>query len=363
MAQDTQTDPATHRQGLLVSGAMHVALLAVLAFGFTQAPPFTDATESIPVETITSTQLNEIMQGEKDARPAPEASKPAPPEAAPLPPPRPEPPKEAEPPPPEPPKEAEPPPPEPPKRPEPPKPEPPKPAPPKPAPPPPEPPRRPEPPKPQAAEAPSPPQRPRPEKAEETPRPPERPRPVKTEEPPKPSFKPDDIAKALAKEKAEAKLESKPESMPESKPKPKTAFDPSAISKLIGQTRTAELSPKPAVQGLPNHQAARMSVNLENGLNEWFRDSYKNCWTLPPSNPTGENYVFDVRVTFNSDGSLSGRPVLLNPPHDPEWRTHADSVMRAVMRCNPLRVPAQYAPFFDQWRSKTIHFDPSSAEG
>jgi len=33
--------------------------------------------------------------------------------------------------------------------------------------------------------------------------------------------------------------------------------------------------------------------------------------------------------------------------------------MRAVQKCNPLRVPAQYAPFFDQWRSKTVDFDPS----
>ena len=340
MAQDTQITNDTQRKGLIVSGAMHVALLAVIAFGFTQAPPFTDATESIPVETISASQLNEIMQGEKDAKPAPAPSKPAPPakpapETPPLPPTRPDPPKDAEPPP------------EPPKRPEPPKP----------ASPPPEPPKRPEPPKPPAEEAPSPPQRPRPEKAEETPRPPERPRPVKTEEPPKPAFKPDEIAKALASEKADAKPESKPDS------RPKPAFDPSAISKLIGTTKTAELSPKPPAQGLPNHQAARMSVSLENGLNEWFRDSYKNCWTLPPSNPTGENYVFDVRVSFNPDGSLSGRPVMLNPPHDPEWRAHADSVMRAVMRCNPLRIPAQYAPYFEQWRSKTIHFDPSSAEG
>jgi hypothetical protein len=317
---------------------MHLALLAVLTLGFSHAPTFDDATESVPVETISSSQLNEIMQGEKEAKPAPEPAKPAPP---PKPaPPSPEPPT----------------PPQPPPRPEPPKPDtpppepPPRPAPPKPAPPPPEPPK---PPKPEAEDAPTPPQRPRPEKAEETPRPPERPRPPKPDEPPKPAFRPDDIAKALAKDK------------PDPKPPvaPKSNFDPTAISKLIGQTKTAEATEKPASQGLPNRQSPRMSVSLENGLNEWFRDSYKNCWSLPPSNPSGDNYVFDVRVTFNPDGSLSGRPVMLNPPHDQQWRAHADSVMRAVMRCNPLHIPAQYAPYFDQWRSKTIHFDPSSAEG
>ncbi len=328
----------SQRTGLIVSGAMHLALLAILVLGFS-APRFDDAPESIPVETISASDLNEIMEGEKAAKPSP--AKPAPPpKAAETPPTPPEPP----PPPPKP----EPPPPEPPKRPEPSPPEPPAPEPPKrpePA--------KPEPPKPQAEDAPSPPVKPRPTKVEDTPRPPVR--PPKPEETPKPpdKFSPDQIAKALAKEKAEEKPRPKP-----------PAFDQAAISKLIGQTKTAEAAPNATTQqGLANHHAPRMSVGVENALNEWFRDSYKNCWNLPPSNPAGENYVFDVRVTFKPDGSLAARPVMLNPPHDPEWRAHADSVMRAVMRCNPLHIPTQYAPYFDQWRSKTIHFDPASAEG
>ena len=241
---------------------------------------------------------------------------PPPPEPAPSPPPRPEP--------------AEPPPPEPPQ--------------------PPEPPSRPPPPKPQAEAAPSPPPRPRDVSPEEAPRPPERPRPTRTETAAKPDkFKPDEIAKALAHDKSEEKPR-----------RNAPAYDSATISKLLNQPKTAEAEP---AQGLANRHAAHMSVSMENALNEWFRDSYKNCWNLPPSNPSGENYVFDVRVTFKPDGSLASRPVMLNPPHDPEWRAHADSVMRAVLRCNPLHIPAQYAPYFDQWRSKIVHFDPSSAEG
>jgi colicin import membrane protein len=232
------------------------------------------------------------------------------------------------------------------------------------APPPPEPPKRPEPPKPEPpkppkpeTQAPTPPVRTHVAETHETPpRPPEKPRPAppKPEAPAKPDKSVlDEIAKTLAKEKAEEK------------PHAKTpVYDQTAISKMIGQTRTAENSPQAsAPQGLPNRNAPRMSVSLENGLNEWFRDSYKNCWNLPPSNPAGENYVFNVRVTFNPDGSLATRPEMLNPPHDPEWRAHADSVMRAVQRCNPLHIPAQYAPYFEQWRTKVVHFDPSSAEG
>jgi hypothetical protein len=203
-----------------------------------------------------------------------------------------------------------------------------------------------------AEDAPSPPTRPRPERPAETPRPPERPK--RAEQAAKPDkFRPDEIAKALARDKAQDKPRRNAPS-----------YDPKAIAKLIGQSKVADAEPRAAQQqGLANHHAAHMSVSLENALNEWFRDSYKNCWNLPPTNPAGENYVFDVRVTFNSDGSLAARPVMLNPPHDPQWQAHADSVMRAVLRCNPLHIPAQYAPYFDQWRTKIVHFDPSSADG
>ena len=58
-----------------------------------------------------------------------------------------------------------------------------------------------------------------------------------------------------------------------------------------------------------------------------------------------------------------GQPVLVNPPSDPAWRPHAESAMRAALKCNPMKVPPQYAPYFEQWRSKTIHFDPRDALG
>ena len=35
--------------------------------------------------------------------------------------------------------------------------------------------------------------------------------------------------------------------------------------------------------------------------------------------------------------------------------------MQAVEACNPLRVPAQYRPFYEQWKTETIHFNPQVA--
>ncbi len=71
-------DEGSQRTGLIVSGAMHLGLLAVIVLGFSRAPRFDDAPKSIPVETITTAQLNEIMEGEKTAKPARAGRKPAP---------------------------------------------------------------------------------------------------------------------------------------------------------------------------------------------------------------------------------------------------------------------------------------------
>ena len=339
----------SEKSGFYVSGALHAALFALLVVGFSQAPKFDDAAESIPVDTITQSQLNEIMHGERDAKPS--NTPPAPPQRQlavvdPTPPTPPEPPPDLRhvddtPTPPEPPqppvKAAQPPtPPQPPV---------------KPAPPPPTPPVKPPPPKPLAEDAPEP-----PVKTKVVEKPPEKPKPEAQEK-----WKPDTLAKMLAKEKTEpsAKDSSKASAKPPSKP-----FDPSAISKLIGQTKLADAALFSATpQGLPTQHSARMSPSLSASLDAWFTEAYLACWSPPPTAPEGERYIADVKVIFNPDGSLSGQPVLLNPPRDPAWRAHAESAVRAVLKCNPLKLPAQYAPFFEQWKTKTIHFDPESALG
>ncbi len=55
--------------------------------------------------------------------------------------------------------------------------------------------------------------------------------------------------------------------------------------------------------------------------------------------------------------------MLINPPSDPALQSLADSALRAVRRCNPLKIPDQYAPFYDQWRGRVLRFDPEEMAG
>jgi outer membrane biosynthesis protein TonB len=303
------------------SSALHGALLALILLGFASAPRFADSPEPIAIETVSLSEMNQVMNGEKNAEPAPEP--PPRPEVSPEPPTPPEAPPELhaveEP------VQAPAPSPSPPPRPEPQ---------PKPAP---------APPKAVAQDPPMPPVR---IKIVETP--PERP---KEEKP-----KPDQLAKLI-------------DDKSEPQPKPAHVYDPKAIAKLIGQPKPAASANNPASataatpQGLPHHDAPRMSLSLASALDAWLIETYLNCWTPPPTMPEGDVYVAEVKVTFNPDGSLSARPVLINPPTDPSWKAHAESAMRAVKKCDPLRVPPEYAPYFDEWRVETIHFDPRETQG
>jgi len=348
---------------------MHAALLGAIIVGFAEAPRFDDAAESFPVDTITQSQFNEIMKGERNGKPAKapiekpapkpiEATAPTPPvepakteppvlrhvddpgqdeTPTPTPPPKPV---------------ADTPPPTPPQR--------------------------------EAAAPPTPPPpddaevdraipRIDPKAAPTPPEPPSRPKiadkpPEKPKDPTPDKSKTDSVAKFLEKVKTEdeQKTPAKPKSGDATVDPPRQPYDPTAIGKLIGPTakpapthQVASLTPL----GSQTQNAPHMSPSLSAALDGWLQEAYLNCWTQPPTMPQGEKYVALVHVSFNPDGSLSAQPQLVNPPSDPAWRAYAESAMRAVLKCNPLHVPPQYVPYFEQWKAKTVHFDPQDAQG
>ena len=104
-----------------------------------------------------------------------------------------------------------------------------------------------------------------------------------------------------------------------------------------------------------------MTNAQEADLDAWIVKTYLGCWNPPPQPADADPYVAYVRVAFKRDGSLAKAPKLVNPPADPALKPQAKSVLQAVHACNPLQVPAQYRPFYEQWKTKTIHFNPQVA--
>ena len=105
----------------------------------------------------------------------------------------------------------------------------------------------------------------------------------------------------------------------------------------------------------------RMTASQEASLDAWMIESYLACWK-PAAQPADSNrYVARVRLQFKPDGSLLKPPKLVNPPSDPTQKPQAKSVLQAVKACDPLPMPAEYLSFYEQWKTKTVYFDPQVA--
>jgi colicin import membrane protein len=371
--------------GWLISGAAHAALLSAILFGFFRASEVVDPHEAVPVEVVDGRELDRITKGEKTApsvKPRPRAEKRADvPEPKPLPPiaeaakdvapppapakRQPEPGQDTS-------KEAQKPAQksaavEPAQRPaDPPRPEP-----------------KPRPVKPSVANAPHPPAKvPPPEDAEPLePKPVPKPKVAQKPEPQKdtkpqivakkaePRFEPDRLAKLLEQDKQTEPAEKRAEK-PVARPKsgdetaaPEKKFDATDISKFLSKEdprRKASSGPELqqlASLGAPTASAAKMSPSLWDQLDGLLQDQYKRCWTFVGLGGQ-KKYVPEIRVQYAENGSLAQMPELLNPPSDPNLKALADSALRAVRRCDPLRIPARYQPYFEQWKGRIVRFDP-----
>ncbi|MEJ0093349.1 MAG: cell envelope biogenesis protein TolA [Methylocella sp.] len=369
--------------GTAISGGAHVVLLLAALISFSRAPRFDDASESVPVEMVSDQEFNQIMKGEKTAQqkakpqqrvekladlaetkpvsplpeaktdvatPPPQAKReqdpgrdetkdiPTPPERSAIaPPPRPveEPVKSA------------------------PKPEPVKPAAAAPAPV--------KPPPPDSAEAIEPKAAPSPKvppKIEAKDQPATEPKPVERPKKLEPKFKPDEVAKLLDQTKPK-------DPPPKPTPKPKSGdeaadpidkFDVGDISKFLNKdapqrkAATGSELQQVASLGSPTASAAKMSPSLWGQLDGLLQEQYKRCWNYVGLG--GLKYVPEIHVQYAEDGALIGQPSLLNPPSDPALRGLAESAVRAVRRCNPLRIPVQFQPYYDQWKGRIVRFDP-----
>jgi colicin import membrane protein len=355
--------PLPENPGFAVSGGVHIGVLALALFSLSQSPQFDAAQESVPVEILSAQQFNQIMKGEKTAaevkprqraekiaelaernsQPSPsdapkDVSAPPPqlkrqtdpgqtePQEAPMPPehgtasPPPRPAQET---------------------------------------------AKPAPKSEQVKASVAPPPKPPVNEAEETAAPePAQPKPV---EPPKklaPKFNPDQLAKLLAQEKQKEKQ--KPAAKPrsgEETAEPQQQFDLGDIAKFLNkeapqrkQASGHDLS-QVASLGSPTASAAKMSPSLWNQLDGLLQEQYKRCWNFAGLGGQ-QKYIPEIHVQYTQDGSLVGQPMLLNPPSDPNLRALAESAMRAVRRCDPLRIPSQYQLYYDQWKGRIVRFDP-----
>ena len=176
-------------------------------------------------------------------------------------------------------------------------------------------------------------------------------------------------AKAEAEHKAKLAADAKAKREAEAKAKREAEiaknFNPNDIAKLLQSKEQAQSSGSSAPQinrtaslGTQTGSSQKLSPSLRAQLIGIIQDQLLKCWSVPIalSNAKG-SVVPAVRMKLNTDGSLIGQATVTNSSSDPLFRVAADSALTATRRCSPLRIPAQFASYYDDWRDVIVNFD------
>ena len=108
-------------------------------------------------------------------------------------------------------------------------------------------------------------------------------------------------------------------------------------------------------------QSEDKSMNLS-GLTLSEEDALKaqifGCWSIPLGLPYNENLLVRIKLSLNPDGTVSQSEILdharMNKPGQGFYKVLAESALRAVKLCQPLRVPTTG---YERWKELQLNFD------
>ena len=140
----------------------------------------------------------------------------------------------------------------------------------------------------------------------------------------------------------------------------KELVDTSTLQGLIDKAKeqeSAEVVKK-------NNQVSQDQVrNIENtGLTLSEEDALKaqifGCWSIPLGLPYNENLLVRIKLELKPDGSITKTEILdharMNKPGQGFYKVLAESALRAVKLCQPLRVPSSG---YERWKELQLNFD------
>ena len=139
----------------------------------------------------------------------------------------------------------------------------------------------------------------------------------------------------------------------------KELFDPNSISALIDKSKveTAETLKQ------TNEISQDQEKNIENtGLSLSEEDALKaqifGCWSIPLGLPFNEDLLVRIKLELKPDGSVISSEILdharMNKPGQGFYKVLAESALRAIKLCQPLRVPSTG---YERWKDLQLNFD------
>ncbi len=139
----------------------------------------------------------------------------------------------------------------------------------------------------------------------------------------------------------------------------KDLFDPNNIAALIDKSKVENSDTIKNNNDITQDQ----DRNIDNsGLTLSEEDALKaqifGCWSIPLGLPYNENLLVRIKLKLKPDGSITKTEILdharMNKPGQAFYKVLAESALRAVKLCQPLRVPSTG---YERWKELQLNFD------
>ena len=165
-----------------------------------------------------------------------------------------------------------------------------------------------------------------------------------------PKIKPVEKKQTVEEKKKEKPVE---DVIVEPEPPKKQIFDLSQVRLLLDKTPD-----EPAAQ----ETGAETSEPLSLSEVDSFRAQIRRCWSVPAGAQNGETLVVRVKLSLTAAGMIASGPVVVNREQmgNPFFVAAAESVLRAINRCQPFVLPVEK---FKSWQDLDLTFDPSQMLG
>ena len=139
----------------------------------------------------------------------------------------------------------------------------------------------------------------------------------------------------------------------------KELFDTNSIAALIDKSK--EEVAETTIKNKKITQSDDESMNLS-GLTLNEEDALKaqifGCWSIPLGLPYNENLLVRIKLKLKPDGSVIKSEILdharMNKPGQGFYKVLAESALRAIKLCQPLRVPSTG---YERWKELQLNFD------
>ena len=154
--------------------------------------------------------------------------------------------------------------------------------------------------------------------------------------------------------------EIKPEIRQSSEFEKKEIIDTNQIAELIDKAKEEEAvekkeNSKLTQSNVKNSFASGLTLSEEDAL----RAQIFGCWSVPLGLPYDQNLLVRIKLDLKKDGTIMKSEILdherMNRPGQKFYKVLAESALRAVRLCQPLKVPPTG---YEKWREIQLNFNP-----